>query len=363
MKAVLFRTYGGPLEIVDIPEPAAPDDGAVIRVEATGICRSDWHGWRGHDPDITVPHVPGHEFAGVVHTVGRSVRLWDGDERVTAPFVCGCGTCGPCARGDQQVCERQTQPGFTHDGSFAEYVVVRNADVNLVRLPDSVDSVSAAALGCRFATAYRAVVQQGRPAPGQWVAVYGCGGVGLSAVMIGVASGARVVAVDISPDALDLAAELGAEITISPSTVAPAAGGGGLDDIAMWAARVGAAVREATGGGTSISIDALGSSGTCAASVHSLERRGRHVQVGLLPPALGTPPIPMDRVIGAELEIVGSHGMAAHSYPPMLAAVEAGVLRPDRLITRRIGLDAVAGVLAEMGEAPPTQPGITVATP
>ena len=362
MRAVQFQAYGGPLDLVDLVEPQAPDDGAVVRVEATGICRSDWHGWHGHDPDITLPHVPGHEFAGVVHAVGRSVRLWRGGERVTAPFVCGCGTCGSCGRGDHQVCERQTQPGFTHDGAFAEYVVVRHVDVNLVRLPDSVDALSAAALGCRFATAFRAVVQQGRPAPGQWVAVYGCGGVGLSAVMIGAASGARVVALDVSPDALALAVELGAEVTINPSTVAGPADAGEPGDIVAGAARIGAVVREATGGGVSLSIDAFGSLSTCAASVHSLARRGRHVQVGLLPPALGMPPIPMDRVIGAELEVVGSHGMAAHAYPQMLAAVETGALRPDRLVTRRVGLAGIAAALAEM-DAVPSQPGITVATP
>jgi alcohol dehydrogenase len=362
MRAVQFQTYAGPLDLVDLAEPSAPADGAVIRVEATGICRSDWHGWHGRDPDITLPHVPGHEFAGVVHAVGRSVRLWRGGERVTAPFVCGCGTCGSCARGDQQVCERQTQPGFTHDGSFAEYVVVRNADVNLVRLPDPVDAISAAALGCRFATAFRAVVQQGRAAPGQWVAVYGCGGVGLSAVMIAIASGARAVAVDISPDALALAVELGAEVTINSSAVEGSADVTESGDIAAGAAGVGAMVREATGGGVSLSIDALGSLSTCAAAVHSLARRGRHVQVGLLPPVLGIPPIPMERVIGAELEIVGSHGMAAHAYPQLLAAVEAGALRPDRLVTRRVGLDGIAPVLVEM-DAVPSRPGITVATP
>ena len=361
MRAVQFRSYGGRLDLVELADPAAPDDGAVVRVEATGICRSDWHGWQGHDPDITVPHVPGHEFAGVVDSVGRAVRLWHGGERVTAPFVCACGTCRSCARGDQQVCERQTQPGFTHDGSFAEYVVVRHADENLVRLPEPVDAVSAAALGCRFATAYRAVVQQACPAPGDWVAVHGCGGVGLSAVMIAVVSGARVVAVDVSPEALSVASELGAAASINPATLVDPAGR--PDGIAGAAAAIGAAVREVTAGGAKISIDALGSLSTCAASIHSLARRGRHVQVGLLPPVLGIPPIPMDLVIGTELEIVGSHGMAAHAYPPMLAAVESGALRPERLVTRRVGLDAVPQVLEEMSGPVPSVPGITVALP
>ena len=349
MRAVRFLSFGGELDVVQIADPEPPEHGAVIRVEATGVCRSYWHGWQGHDPDVVPPHVPGHEFAGVVHTVGSAVRRWRGGERVTAPFVCGCGACPMCARGDQQVCERQTQPGFTHDGSFAEFVVIHHADANLVALPADLGFVDAAALGCRFATAYRAVVQQGRIAPGQWVSIHGCGGVGLSAVMVAVAAGARVVAVDVSPAALELAAELGAEIRVNPAE---------LDHAGPE--QIGAAVITATDGGAQLSMDAVGTPTSCAASVYSLARRGRHVQVGLLPPALGRPPLPMDRVTAYELEVVGSHGMAAHTYPPLLAAVMTGGLRPNRLVTRRIGLDDLPDALTDLGSGAP-HPGITVA--
>jgi alcohol dehydrogenase len=351
MRAVRFEAYRAPLSRVELPEPVPPEHGAVIRVEASGLCRSDWHGWQGHDPDIALPHVPGHEFAGTVAAVGRAVRGWRGGERVTAPFVCGCGSCPSCLRGDQQVCERQTQPGFSHDGSFAEYVVVHHADVNLVELPGGLAPAAAAALGCRFATAYRAVVGHGRPAPGEWVVVHGCGGVGLSAVMIAVAVGARVVAVDVSAAALELAAGIGAQVCLDVSGHGSAEGA---------AERVGAAVRDATDGGARVSIDALGSPQTCAASVHSLATRGRHVQVGLLPAGLGPVPLPMHRVIAGELELVGSHGMAAHAYPAMLAAVATGRLRPELLVTRRIGLDQVPAALTAMSG--PAEPGITVAT-
>src|SRR4051812_47202736 len=156
VKAVVYEEYGALPVLADLPEPECPDDGAVIAVRATGVCRSDWHAWRGHDP-VPLPHVPGHEFAGEVLAVGPSVRAFTPGDRVTAPFVNGCGRCGYCRGGEAQVCPDQTQPGFTHAGSFAEQVVVRAADLNLVRLPDAVDDVSAAALGCRFATAYRAV--------------------------------------------------------------------------------------------------------------------------------------------------------------------------------------------------------------
>ncbi|MPY42672.1 alcohol dehydrogenase, partial [Streptomyces phyllanthi] len=168
MRAVVFERFGGPAEVRDVPDPVPSDHGVVVRVEATGLCRSDWHGWQGHDPDIAVPHVPGHELAGVVEVVGGRVDRWRPGDRVTVPFVCACGTCPSCAAGDQQVCERQTQPGFTHWGSFAEYVALEHADVNLVAVPDELSSGTAAALGCRFATAFRAVVARGRVTAGEW---------------------------------------------------------------------------------------------------------------------------------------------------------------------------------------------------
>ncbi|MFI0511858.1 zinc-dependent alcohol dehydrogenase family protein [Streptomyces sp. WSLK1-5] len=345
MRAVVFEQYGEPAQVRDVPDPRPAEHGAVVRVEATGLCRSDWHGWRGHDPDITLPHVPGHELAGVVESVGPRVRGWHPGDRVTVPFVCACGTCASCAAGDHQICERQTQPGFTHWGSFAQYVALDRADVNLVAVPQDMSFATAASLGCRFATAFRAVVQQGRAGAGEWVAVHGCGGVGLSAVMIAAASGARVVAVDVSARALALAREFGAAACVDAS---------GTPDTA-------AAVRDLTGGGAHVSLDALGSPATCAASVGSLRRRGRHVQVGLLPSPDGTTPVPMARAIALELELLGSHGMAAHTYPPMLELVAAGVLRPDRLVTSTIALEAAPAALAAMGTAPGA--GVTVIEP
>ncbi|MGW3988571.1 zinc-dependent alcohol dehydrogenase family protein [Streptomyces sp. NPDC004830] len=345
MRAVVFERYGEAAEVREVADPRPAGHGVVVRVEATGLCRSDWHGWQGHDPDITLPHVPGHELAGVVESVGAGVTRWRPGDRVTVPFVCACGTCPSCAAGDHQVCERQTQPGFTHWGSFAQYVALDHADVNLVALPEELSYATAASLGCRFATAWRAVVQQGRVAAGEWVAVHGCGGVGLSAVMIAAASGARVVAVDVSAGALELARTFGAAHCLDASAVPDTA----------------AAVRDLTGGGAHLSLDALGSPVTCAASVDGLRRRGRHVQVGLLPSPDGTTAVPMARAIALELELLGSHGMAAHAYPPMLELVRGGVLRPDLLVRSVVGLEEVPAALAAMGAAP--APGVTVAEP
>lgn len=343
MRAVLFETYSRTPTVVDVDAPSPGRRGAVVRVEATGLCRSDWHGWSGHDPDITLPHVPGHEFAGVVEAVGDDVTGWRPGDRVTAPFVCACGDCPMCAAGEQQVCERQTQPGFTHWGSFAEYVRIEAADANLVAVPAELSFTAAASLGCRFATAYRAVAARGAVRPGEWVAVHGCGGVGLSAVMIAAAAGARVVAVDVSPVALALAERFGAEVCLSAG------------------ADTGEAVREATGGGAHVSLDALGGPVTCAASIMSLRRRGRHVQVGLLPSAEGDPALPMERVIAYELDVLGSHGMAAHAYPEMMGLVSSGRLRPQDLVTSTIGLGEAPAALAAMGTRPGA--GVTVILP
>ena len=341
MRALVFSSYGGPLEVQEVADPVPSPDGVVVRVGATGVCRSDWHGWQGHDADIVLPHVPGHELAGTVEAVGADVRRWRVGDRVTVPFVCACGACPQCLAGDHQVCSAQTQPGFTHWGSFAELVALDAADVNLVALPDSMSFAVAASLGCRYATAFRAVVQQGRVRAGEWVAVHGCGGVGLSAVQIAVAAGAQVVAVDVSPAALSLASSLGAAVVVDAS-----------------AGDVVAGVVEATGGGAALSLDALGSPQTCVDSVLCLRPRGRHVQVGLLPPVAGRPLVPMERVVALELELLGSHGMAAHDYPSMLAMVAAGRLRPDLLVTREVSLDEAGAALAEVG----CTPGITVVT-
>jgi alcohol dehydrogenase len=293
----------------------------------------------GHDDGIRLPHVPGHELAGVVEAVGSAVTRWQVGDRVTVPFICACGRCEQCSSGNQQVCDHQEQPGFTHWGSFAESVAIAEADVNLIALPDSLDFVSAAALGCRFATAYRAVMTQGRVQPGEWVAVHGCGGVGLSAIMIAVAAGARVVGVDVSTAALELAEGLGAQ-TIS-----------GTGDVAS-------AVRELTDGGAHLSLDAYGSTTTAVNSIRSLRKRGRHVQVGLMLGEHATPPVPMDLVVANELEILGSHGMAAHEYPQMLDAIASGRIDPQLLVGRTITLDEAPAALAGMDAS--VHPGMTV---
>jgi alcohol dehydrogenase len=324
-----MHAFREPLRLEDVPEPELPPDGALVEVRATGLCRSDWHGWMGHDASIRLPHVPGHEFAGVVARVGPEVRGVAAGDRVTAPFCCGCGTCEPCRLGHTQICERDYQPGFTGWGSFAERVLVPVADLNCVPLPDGLGFEAAAALGCRFMTAFAAVGERGGVRAGDWLAVHGCGGVGLSAVMLGRALGARVVAVDVAPGPLERAAGLGAEHTIEAPDAAER-------------------IRELTGGGAHVSIDAIGSAATAAASVRSLRRRGRHVQVGLLAGDERESRMPMAEVISRELEIAGVHGMPVRDYPALLRLVASGAVDPARLIGRRIAIEEAGAALAAM---------------
>ena len=342
MRAVLFEQFEQPPAVLNVDDPTPEKHGIVLKVEATGVCRSDWHGWMGHDSDITLPHVPGHELAGTITAVGRDVQNWSVGDRVTVPFICACGTCPECASGNHQVCDRQFQPGFTHWGSFAEYVALPHADTNVVALPESMSFVTAASLGCRFATSFRGIVRQGQVSGGQWVAVHGVGGVGLSAVMIANALGANVIAVDINPAALDKAVELGAAATINAHEVA---------DVVE-------AVREVSKGGVHVSMDALGSKVTCYNSIANLRKRGKHVQVGLMAGAHADPPIPMGKVIAHELEVYGSHGMQAHDYPAMMAMIEAGMLQPEKLVIRTISLDDAPEALMRMDEF--GQLGVTV---
>jgi alcohol dehydrogenase len=336
MRAAVMHAFGEPLALETVPDPEVAPDGAVVEIRATGVCRSDWHGWMGHDPSIVLPHVPGHELAGVVVEVGPEVRGIAPGDRVTVPFCCGCGSCEPCRQGETQICERDLQPGFTLWGSFADYVALPRADLNLVRLPRGLAFADAASLGCRFMTAWAALHVHARVRAGEWVAVHGCGGVGQAAIMIAAAAGAEVVAVDVDPRKLERARELGAVAISDP-----------------------AAIADVTSGGAHVSIDALGSAQTCVGSIGCLRRRGRHVQVGLLP---GDPfPVPMGEVIARELRVLGVHGMAVRHYDALLRAVAAGVVAPGSLVAKTIRLSEVSDEIASMGRF--AQDGITIVVP
>ncbi|EJK76074.1 hypothetical protein THAOC_02181 [Thalassiosira oceanica] len=300
---------------------------------ATGVCRSDWHGWAGHDDDIKnhgFPFVPGHEVSGLVVEVG---------EEVAVPFILSCGTCHTCCyRNRPTICEKQEQPGFTMLGSFAEYLALPRADRNLSVIPAGVDFSEAAALGCRFTTAYRAVIQQGKLSIDDVISVHGCGGLGMSCIMIAKARGCRrIIAIDVSDDALRKAKdELGATDTINARD----------EDVL-------ARVLEITGGrGADVAVDAAGFKQTCEGAIHSARRGGTVVQVGL-PIGDVKPIVPMGMVAGRELQIIGSHGADARDMPSILELVRTGKLDPKKLIEREVTLEEGAAALMDMDKGSP----------
>ncbi len=342
MRAALYKKFKSPLEIVQLPNPVPGPDDVIIRVRASGICRSDWHGWQGHDSDIRLPHVPGHELAGTVEIIGSNIKNWKKGDRVTVPFCGGCGYCIQCKKGQEQVCDHYFQPGFTGWGSFADLVKIEYADHNLVRLPDSVSYTTAALLGCRFITAWRGVISQGRLVAQDWIAIHGCGGVGLSAIMIAAAHGAIVIAVDIDDAKLQFAKNTGAAYTLN----------------ARHIKNIPAAIKEISKEGVSISVDALGSWETCKNSVLSLRKQGRHIQLGLLSGSDANPPIPMSDVIARELELIGSHGMQAHQYPAMMDMIVAGRLKPEKLLGKIVSLEEGVKEMMDMNSFKNT--GVTI---
>ncbi len=341
MKAIVYDSFGGPLELREVPDPSPPSDGVVIEVKASGLCLSDWHGWKGHDPDIRLPHVPGHELSGIIVAVGSSVNRWQQGQRVTIPFVGGCGKCMYCREGDHQVCENQFQPGFTAWGSFAQYVVLRYADINLVALPERMEFVTAASLGCRFVTSYRAVVQQARLTENQLIAVHGCGGIGLSAILIAKAMGATVVAIDRNQQKCDFAKSLGADWVINSENE-----------------NVVDAVRDFSGGGVHVSLDAVGHSSIARNSLLNLRKRGKHIQVGLMTGVHAEAAIPWPEVVANELEILGSHGIQSHSYPDIFEFIDGKQIDLDTMLYDTIRLSDVPKYLPELDQR--IEPGILV---
>ena len=330
MRAIYFEEFNGLISIKEIPVPQVKPTGAVIKVMSTGMCRSDWHGYVGHDSDIKLPHVPGHEFAGEIHELGNEVTNFHIGQRVTVPFINGCATCEFCKVGESQVCPTQTQPGFTQFGSFAEYVHIENADFNLIPLPNEIDFDAAAALGCRFATSYRGLVIKAKLKPGHVIAIFGCGGVGLSALVIAKKIGATVICIDLQENVLTKAKALGADLVINPN----------IENVLEK-------ISEFTNlKGVDVSVDALGSMPTSNQSILALKRLGKHVQLGLLPSPDGTTPIPMARAIAYELEILGSHGLSSSQYQDLLEFVAAHKIDLSDLVSEVVPLESGVNLLA-----------------
>ncbi|GIM47903.1 alcohol dehydrogenase [Collibacillus ludicampi] len=335
MKAAQILEHRKPLRIGEVPDPTPGPKDVILRVEACGVCRSDWHAWMGDWEWIglspQLPIIPGHEFGGVVEAVGKEVKNFRPGDRVTAPFHEGCSHCPNCLSGHSNRCDHLQIFGFSYDGGYAQYVRVPNGDFNLIRLPDEVDTLTAAAIGCRYMTGYHGVMRA-NVEPGNWLAVHGAGGVGLSAVQVGNAIGAQVIAVDVDDAKLAKAKEEGAVAVVNARKE-----------------NVTEAIKEITQGGAHASIDALGIRETILNSVLCLRKGGRHVQIGLTTKEEGgMVGLPVDAITAMELEVVGSLGNPHSAYDGLLALIARGKLNPKSLVTREIALDDVSSVLDDM---------------
>ncbi|WP_462421474.1 zinc-dependent alcohol dehydrogenase family protein [Salinicoccus sp. Marseille-QA3877] len=336
MKAAVLTEFNKPLEIKNMPDPELTPDGVIVKVEASGVCRSDLHLWEGGlkwvGMEMELPHVLGHEFSGVIEEVGKNVAQFKKGDRVVVPFIHGCGACEDCNEGHPNVCSDHIEIGITSWGGFGEYAHVPNADTSLAPLPEEINFVEAASLGCRFPTAYHGVVDRAKVQPGEWVVVYGCGGIGLSAINTASAIGAVVIAVDINEESLKLAREMGASITINGrSKDAPSE------------------IVELTKGGAHVSIDALGSKVTVQNSFKSLRNRGRHLQIGMTTnEEQGYVAVPIDEIIMKEITIVGSVGIQSFKYPSIIQMIQKEILNPGKMITQTISIEDAGSIIEEM---------------
>ena len=341
MRAAVLRAYREPLSIEEVPEPDCPEDGVVLKVMACGVCRSDWHGWVGEHPRVKPGQIGGHEYCGEVVAAGPRAQFKVGD-KVIAPFILACGTCSQCRSGESNTCLDQRLPGFIEPGAFAEYVAVPR-DHNLARLPEGMSPTLAAALGCRVTTSWHALTGRAALRPGEWLAVHGTGGIGLAAMLLGRALGARVIVTDIVPEKLQHAKSLGADHTVNASET---------DTAAM--------IREITKGGAQVSVEALGFPATVAASIACLRPLGRHVQVGMPVGHHAVQEVNLNQVYMGNLALYGTRGMPAHRYPSLLNLVDGGHVDLSPIVAREVALSDASAELAAFNG--PTPPGVAVIT-
>lgn len=321
MKAAVFYAGDQPLKIEEVPTPTPAPGEALIKVAACGVCHTDLHYLDHGVPTFKKPPlILGHEVSGVIAALGGGASPWKEGDRVLLPAVYGCGQCAMCRTGRENVCEKMVMFGNNVDGGYAEYIIAPAKD--LLRLPDELPLEEGAIIADAVTTPYHAVVNRGDLKPGDQVVVFGCGGIGLNLVQIAAALGGNVIAVDILPEKLDWARQLGARITLN-----------GRDY-----ERIDKEIRKLTGGGADIGFEAIGNPITQAQTFASLRTGGRFVVVGF-----SAQPMSLDigRVMYREMEIVGSLGCRAVDYPRVLELARQNKIKVKELVTARFALEEI----------------------
>jgi 2-desacetyl-2-hydroxyethyl bacteriochlorophyllide A dehydrogenase len=321
MKAVRLVQIGNPLELQELPIPEIGDRDVLVRVKAAGICHSDVHYRAGKSPVYPLPMTLGHEVAGLVEAVGKQVTRVEVGDRVCLHYMVTCGNCYFCSTGNEQFCEKGVMLGHYTDGGYAEYIAV--PERNAVKLPEEIPFEQGATLMCASATSLHAL-RKSRLKGGETLAVFGAGGLGMSAIQLGRALGARqVFAVDLNPKKLALAEQFGA-VPIHA----------GKEDPVQ-------AIRGLTGGkGVDVSLELIGFPQTMSQALRSLGVFGRAVMVGI-----SDKPLEVDtyhHLLGPETELIGSNDHLLQELPLLIEYARSGILDLSQIVTRRVPLEPMA---------------------
>ncbi|HUO51925.1 MAG TPA: zinc-binding dehydrogenase [Gemmatimonadaceae bacterium] len=317
----MFRAPHQPLTVEDWPTPSPAAGEILVKVAACGVCHTDLHYIDHGTPTFkTPPLVLGHEISGTIAAVGAGVTALKSGDQVLLAAVLTCGQCAACRSGRENICEKSRMIGNDIDGGYAEYVVAPAKDAFII--PEGVPLVEGSILADAVTTPYHAVVRRAQAAPGDWVVVFGCGGIGLNVVQVAVAAGARVIAVDKVARKLAMAKSLGAEATIDAS-VEP---------------RVDKAVRKLTGQGADIAMEAIGAAATQELAVSCVRTGGRVVLVGYSPDTLA---LNAGRVMYRELEVIGSLGCRPVDYPRVIELARSGRIALAKMVTHRFPLERI----------------------
>lgn len=318
MKALQITAPGEALEAATIPEPQPGDGEVAVEIEYAGICRSDVHYRAGTRPVPSLPLVPGHEISGHVIATGEDVGGFSAGDRVAVHYLVSCGVCEGCRRGGEQFCATGAMIGLDRQGGYAERIVVPSGSA--VPIPAGVSTEAAAVMMCSTATSLHAL-RRGRLSRGDRVAVFGAGGLGMSAIQLARALGAgQVYAIDINPAKLAVAGQLGA-VPVSADGDA-------------------AAALQAASGGVDVALELVGSPQVMAAAVRSLAPRGRAVAVGITGAEFGLDPY--RDLVRTEAELAGSSDHLLGEVEEILGMAALGEIDIDGLITNRVPLEAAA---------------------
>jgi 2-desacetyl-2-hydroxyethyl bacteriochlorophyllide A dehydrogenase len=321
MKAVRLIAPGRPLEMQEIPTPHLDNGHVLVRIRAAGICHSDVHYRAGKSPVRPLPMTLGHEIAGVIERVGRNVRRRKVGDRICLHYLLSCRDCYHCSAGNEQFCDTGSMLGHYADGGYAEYIVV--PERNAIPLPDNVPFEHGAILMCSSSTSFHAL-RKARLQVGETVAVFGVGGLGLSAIQLARTFGAtEVFAVDIDAHRLTLAESLGAT-SVDAESLDP------VDEI----------LRLTKGKGVNVALELIGLVLTMKQAVRVLGVMGRAVMAGIC-----TEPVPIDtyrELLGKEAEIIGTNDHLLSELPLLVDLARRGTLDLSMAVTRTIPLDAEA---------------------